>query len=364
MAGLHLAAQIPVAENIERQVPANIRIKLVNALDTLLVHISKGKLKPDEISAANSALTASIFGDLATITANEKQKEPFCYKPQLINLYPVGQNEYSCAVAYIKDDSLRAIFNFMAIVAGDKVAFSIPLSYLTRNWKYYQIGNVTYFYPDSVNKARAAAFDKNNSVIATKLGLQPEKLYFYLCSNYQDVSRLLGYQYNSEWAGITNEGYGVDAGCIFSIMHNEDFSHDLFHYYSAKIRTKERNSAAEEGIAYSWGNAYYADENGEMITQQQLVKQFKLYVRDNPNISYLELFRKNPPVFESQAKVRALIASLICDEVERQKGVEGIEVLINCGRGDDNFFTTTNNLIGLNRDNFNAKVAGLLNRYQ
>lgn len=175
--------------------------------------------------------------------------------------------------------------------------------------------------------------------------------------------RLVGYEYDSESAGIINESYGVEGNIIFSVMHNEDFSHDTFHYYASKIRTGARNSAAEEGIAYSWGNAYYADEHGEMITQKQVVKLLKTYLQSHPQTSLFELFSKNPPVFNLQVKVRSVISSLICDEVERRKGIAGIKALINCGRGDDNYFTIVNEAVGINTTNFDTGVMDLLTKY-
>jgi uncharacterized membrane protein len=211
---------------------------------------------------------------------------------------------------------------------------------------------------------RAMIFDQKNSQIATKLGLQPEKFDFYLCDNYQDILHLLGYGYDSESAGFVTDGYGVDEGTIFSIMHNEDFSHDLFHHYSGKVRKNARNSAADEGMAYTWGNAYYTDDHGEAITQQQLMKTFKEYLRQHPQASLLELFSKNPMIFDHQTKVRSLISSLICDEVERTKGVAGIKELIDCGRGDDNYFRIVNELVGINTANFDVKVRILVEKYR
>ena len=56
------------------------------------------------------------------------------------------------------------------------------------------------------------------------------------------------------------------------------FSHDIFHYYSGKVNKNEnRNWITEEGIAYSWGNAYYTNSNGEMIEQQILIDELKKF---------------------------------------------------------------------------------------
>jgi hypothetical protein len=363
-------SQIQVAKNINIQsvMPAGDEDKLLNALDTLLLHISQGKPQLTEISSFGSAYSLDIFESLKGIENNEKEKEPHYYKPQLINLYPVANNQYFVSLAFINNNaqnsSLRAIINFIAFFGQNNITFSIPAYYLTRNWKINKTGDIIYHYPDNINMERAEQFNKSNTRIATKLGLQPEKFDFYLCDNYQDILRLLGYEYDSESAGTITDGYGPGDGIIFSIMHNEDFSHDVFHYYAWKIRKNSRNSAAEEGIAYSWGNAYYTDEQGEMITQKQLVGKFKGYLQQHPQTDLFELFSKNAFIFGDQTKVRSLLSSLICDEVERRAGITGIKELINCGSGDDNYFKIVTRYTGISASNFDIRVMDLLEKYK
>ena len=366
--GWLVSAQTPIVKSVElhKQVPAQTQLKLLNALDTLMLHISKGATQSIEINQVGSALSLSVFKDLKGIENNAKGEH--YYNPTLLNLYPVTGDQYFISLAFISNVSagnpVRVIIDLVAAVDSNGVKFSIPVYYLTRNWKTVKTGNITYHYPDNINILRAKGFDKANTKIALKLGLKPEQFDFYLCNNYQEIIRLLGYGYDSESAGSISDGYGVDAHTIFSIMHNEDFSHDTFHYYAAKVRTNARNSAAEEGIAYSWGNAYYTDEHGEMITQKQLVPKLKEYLLQHPQASLLELFSKNPMILTGQLKVRSLIASLICDEVERKQGIAGIKELINCGKGDDNYFTAVNKFTGINTSNFNERVKALLENYK
>jgi len=51
---------------------------------------------------------------------------------------------------------------------------------------------------------------------------------------------------------------------------------------------------------------------------------------------------------------------VICKEIERQKGKEGIIELLKCGRGNDNLFKATEKLIGINRQNFDEEVYQLI----
>lgn len=357
-----LFAQISItqSQNVNFPVDAGVKQKLVAALDTLLYHINQGKSDPSKIEPNGAALSISMFKSLKGMENNEKAKDSHFYKPQLVNLYMIEPHRYFVSIAYIGDNSLRAIVDFIASDNTEQVTFAIPLLYLTKTWKTTKVGRTTYHYPDHLDLNRAKKFDQNQARIAQKLGLLPEAFDFYLVNNYQEILPFLGYMFDSESVGKVSDGYGVNERTIFSIKHNEDFSHDTFHYYAAKIRTNPRNSAADEGFAYSWGNAYYTDEHGEMITQQQLVPLLKEYLKVHPEASLLDLFIKNPPVFPYQTKVRSLIASLICDEVERRKGIAGAKALLNCGRGDDNFFKAVNDMIGINLENSDVELRKLL----
>jgi hypothetical protein len=59
-------------------------------------------------------------------------------------------------------------------------------------------------------------------------------------------------------------------------------------------------------------------------------------------------------------RVQKFNFSWVCEEIEKQKGAEGIIELIKCGRGDDNFFKSIENLIGINRQNFDKEVYRLI----
>ena len=357
---LPVSAQLHVEENLDihTEISKETQVKLLTDLNTLFFNIYSGRPITDEIDP--SAFDRSFFSSFKDM-GNTNIKDSFKEKPQLINLYPVSGSQYFISLAFMHRDSLKTIINIIATTNGDKIIFSCPLWYLTRNWKMTVVGNITYYYPDSINRSRAKKFNRANSTIAHNLGLPPEQFSFYLCNNYQDALHLMGYEYDSESAGNFRDGYGVDNGIIFSIMHNEDFSHDTFHYYSAKFRKHARNFAADEGVAYLWGNAYYTDEHGEVITWEQLVPKLKMYLQQHPEISLLQLFQQNPLIFGPTSKVRSLLSCLICNDIEKQKGVNGIKILIDCDNGDDNYFRVTNDLVGINRSNFDEKVKGLIN---
>jgi hypothetical protein len=365
MTGSRLYSQSPLVNStvFRTNVPKETQLRLEQALDTLIYHIHHNQSITSEVDSTGIELNKTMFGTIKGIGIYGNKKNDSLYSPQLTGLYVIGAGQYFISVAYVGNNTLKAIINFVATVHPDDIRFSIPLFYLTRNWQIKKVGRITYHYVDHINMERAVLFNKKNTRIAEKLGLPPQSFDFYLVDNYLETLRLLGYSYDSETAGLENDGFGPVNGYIFSISHNEDFSHDLFHEYASKVRTHTRNNAAEEGIGYSWGNPYYTDEHGEMISRDHLVKLLKEYLLRNPDTSLLDLFNKNPPILPSKTKVRSLLASLISDEVERRRGVAGIKLLIDCGRGDDSYFKVTDQLVDINASNFNTMVRSLLEKY-
>ena len=348
-----------------------VKKTILNSLEILFSQIKNNTI--DTLLIGKGRSDFNVLKSLAGLEENKKDSIPDFYKKQLINFYQISTNEYWISLAYIgvkngESPILKNIINVVATNTDGNIMFSLPLNHLTKTWKSKVVGNITYHFRDKINLQNAKLFNEKNTQIATKLGLFPEKMDFYMCDNYQEISQLLGYEYDLESNGKTRDGYGVDGNNIFSIMNNEDFSHDVFHFYSGKLRNQKKgNRTVEEGIAYGWGNAYYTDKYEKMIEQRELIGFLKNYLKENPTISLFQLFSKDPKILNSiapEVSIKSAIASLLCDEVERKKGIEGIKELIMCGRGDVVFFETLNKLVAINQTNFDIEVKKLVLAYQ
>jgi len=337
-----------------------IQNRVIVSLDSFLNRIQQQRIDSTDVTGAAAKLSLSMFSAIKYRIWGADSNSLQTTQPTLLKLYPLQDSLYYCSLAFLTNGQVREILTILITFKAGRTAFAIPLNYFTRTWKLKRVGLTTYHYADHINLSRATLFDRKNRLMAKKLGLSPEKFDFYLCDNHQDILELLGFSYDSASAGNIDDGYGVDEGTIFSIRHNEDFSHDLFHYYSAKFRHNKRNSAADEGVAYSWGNPYYTDKQGAMITRHQLVAQLGDYLAHHPEASLLTLFEKNPMIFPSKAKVRSLLSSLICDDIERRAGANGIRELLDCGPGDENYFRVVGKLTGITTENFNQEMRELL----
>ncbi|WMN07511.1 hypothetical protein QYS48_29005 [Marivirga arenosa] len=254
----------------------------------------------------------------------------------------------------------KYIVDLKAIFKEGRVLFSIPLQYYTRYWKKEQVGNITYYFRDKLNKENAQLFVIKNRIIAEKFGLQPEDFEFYLTDNYQEILQLRGFRYSVNANGDYMDGYGVVDNTIFAVGGNEDFSHDLVHYYSKKVNNN-RNWLAEEGTAYLWGNAYYNQGNGHTISMDQLHKEFTIYMKNNPDKDIQKLFIEDENIMNHISpyiSIRSFISSIIIDTIEQKHGKNGVLQLINSGNSQplNNFLTITNELIDFNKENFESEI--------
>ena len=350
------------------EIPDSMKTKVLVALDSLFTGIDHKQIDSKLIDNSDFELNNYL---LQSLNGNEnKDSIKSFYQRQLINLYPVSQFEYAISIAYIGGNQqkpiLGSIYNLMARYVDNRFVFSSTLKYLTKTWKSKVVGTMTYIYRDTLNLKRATECDIKNKTIATKLGLAPRPYFMYMCYNYQDFLHLVGCEYDINDNGKSNAGFIIDPNYLFSVMNNEDFSHDLFHMYAWEIRKpKGRNFTAEEGISYSWGNAYHADYDNNIATQKELVIGLQKYLKENPNCDLLNLFDKNIRIYQyrsNKLSVKSVISGIICDEIERVKGIDGIKQLIGCDKGDDNFFKCTNDLLKINRSNFNIEVKKMIDK--
>ena len=356
--------QFKVIENFYSSLPDTLTEQIINSLDKLLISIDNEKLDTTLISNENADFNRNFFADLKGIADKDTIQKYF--RGQLINLYPIENKQYLLTLAYTKENEIGWILSFIAKENNGEICFTNPIQYNTKYWKSAKIGTLTYFFPDTINTQRAENFNQKNILMAQKLGLPVQNWDVYICRNYQEVLQIQGYFYEFTQNGIINSGYIDDPKTLFSVMNDEDFSHDVFHIYAHKIRgEKRRNYTAEEGIAYLWGNAYHIGKAGKAPEQKDLVPLLRQYVQKHKDVKLLDLFEKNPDVlaeygYPKPIQVKSVISGIICEKIEKQKGEEGIIELIKCGSGDDNFFQCIENLIGINRNNFDEIVYNLI----
>jgi hypothetical protein len=361
---INAQTDIKMSENLRTVISKSLKEKIIISLNNFLESIEKGNIDESLIDKDNFEFNNSFFSYFKEIENKDTVKNYF--QGEIINMYPVLPSQYLITIAYVHNNETGRIFTIIAKENDENIVFASPIKYNTRHWKTTTIETIKFYYPDTINISQAKAFNHKNIIMASKLKLPVRNWDMYMCSNYQEALQLQGCLYDFKSYGIVNSGDITNPKTLFSVMNNEDFSHDVFHSYAENINIGgERNWSAEEGIAYTWGNAYYTDSKGNVPEQQELIPVLQQYMRTHSEIKFLDLFDKSPNVLAEYGyghpiSVKSIISGIICDEIEKQKGADGIIELLKCGKGDENFFKSTDQLIGINRNNFEDKIYELL----
>ena len=355
--------QFKVIEDLYSVLPDSLTNQIIDSFDRLLVSINNEQLDTTLVDIEDADLNRNFFRYLKGIDGKDTIQNYF--QAQLINLYPVENNQILLTISYTKSNEIGRILTFLAKNNNGKIVFANPLRYNTKLWKKATVGTITYFFPDTIDLERAKTFNQKNILMAQKLNLPVKNWDVYMCRNYQEAIQIQGCFYEFTRNGFLNYGDIIDPKTLFSVMNDEDFSHDVLHVYASQIRGNVRNATAECGVAYYWGNAYHTGMVGKSPNLNELIPVLRQYLQSNKDVKLLELFDKSPDVlaeygYPKPIHIHQIISAVICREIERQKGTEGIIELLKSGRGDNNFFKRVENLIGINRDNFDKVVYELI----
>jgi len=357
-------SQFKLCKEFYSALPDSLTKEIIHSLDKLLLTIDNSQLDTTLVDTEDAELNRNFFTYLKGL--DTKDTIPGYYHAQLINLYPVEDNQYLLTLSYQKGEETGRILTFLAHNREGNIIFANPLRYNTKFWKTKTIGTITYYYPDTIDTQRAELFDQKNKMIAQKLNLPVREWDLYMCRNFQEVLQLQGYVYDYYRNGVYNSGYIMDPKTLFSCMNDEDFSHDVLHIYASQIRPRpQRNVNGECGLAYYWGNAYHLGKDAKSPELTELIPVLQDYLLSHKGVSLLELLEKSPNVLAEYGyawpiHVNKVVSGVVCREIEKQKGTEGIIELLKCGRGNDNFLKATDKLIGINRDNFDKEVYKLI----
>ena len=365
---------VELAKDLNIHMDSNKQVDILSTLNDLIGQVKSGIIDDELIDPLFREFSKSVLLNVLDFDIKDEAEQNGTYSLRLVNLYPLSEDEFSLTLLGVvlstsQSPTIKVVFELIAKEKNGEVMFASSLANNTKAWDQTEVGNIAYYHSKPLNIERASKFDQKNTIIANKMGQSAEKFHFFMTENFQEILRLWGVSYYADENGKYRDGYGVADGCIFAIMNNEDFSHDIFHYYSGKINQRtNRNWITEEGVAYSWGNAYYTDSKGNMIDQGVLVKSLARYLIEHPSVDPLDLFLSNQKIFTelaSEVSPRSLMSSLLCDEVERKYGMEGLNKLINCGgkQREKMYFQAINELLRITKENFNSRIKVLINDY-
>lgn len=340
---------------------------IIIALNGLLTQIEKPNKQNVFILPADLLTTSALVDEMKGMEQNAQLRDKNFYKLYLTNIVKLGDN-YLVQLAYIGIADgvpvIRASFKLLAKQQDGKYLFYSPLKQNTTGWKRKAIGNITFYFKDTLNVNDAKAFQTTVAFYDKKLQAKAPIIQYY-SNDFAEAQQLLGVDYKADYAGVKDNNLTANEGGVSLIIngwgaeqHRFD-PHDLFHDRLRTVLSPDViNRPVDEGAAYLYGGSWG-------FTWPQILTKFNTYVTQNGNANWLTLYTDGTN-FNNEAKtlkISYVINALIIQKIEKQKGFPAVMELLSCGkkeRGDENYFKALERLTGITRANFNIRVSKLI----
>lgn len=365
----------PVIVNFNINLPKDSVLgnQLIVSLNEFLVAAQNPIPENKYVLSAESIETCILLDEFGGIEKSQKFKDDYFYKPYLTNVAYLGENQFLIRLSYIGVNENTPYyttgFELIAHKNGDSFQFSSPLVRNTKSWKTTRKGDFIFHYKDKINKENVAQFVKLATEFDKKLNSAGKVSDFYCAKDFLEAQQLIGLTNKSDYNGLGRSTlmYKSDNKVIAIFANNnEQFNefdpHDLWHDRLSMVVPRSKvNKPIDEGCAYLYGGSWG-------MSWQDILKRFKTKIANKKNNDWAD-YKENPIDFgetkEKHLFVDYVINALLVEKIEKEKGFAGVWKFLNCGKfekGNENYYKTLEELLGINKVNYNERITELVSK--
>ena len=158
---------------------------LISSLDKFLIAAQKTNEENNLVLNSERVETYILLDEINGIEKSENFKDDNFYKPYLMNVVKLNEEEYYTQISFIGINEnipmLRASFELIAHKSNHSFVFSSPLIKNTKNWKTEKLGNFIFHYQKNINKSKTQEYYKLASSFDKKLKISNKITEFYCC---------------------------------------------------------------------------------------------------------------------------------------------------------------------------------------
>lgn len=345
--------------------------QLISSLNNLLVAKENPNEENNFVLSSQKVETFILLDEIKGIEKSGKFKDDHFYKPYLVNVVKLNDQEYYIQISFIGINEnvpmIRASFELIAHKSDKSFLFSSLLVQNTRNWQKQKIGNFVFHYQKSINKFKVQEFHKLAKLFDKKLNITNKTTEFYCCDNFVASQKLLGIVYKTDYNGKSENTLSASFGNKnIAVLGNKNGSfdefdpHDLWHDRLSLVIVRNLvNKPIDEGCAYLYGGSWG-------ISWTEIFKVFKKEIANKKETNWVDI-KENEIYFKTKEYRNSadyVVNALLIQKIENEKGFAGVWTFLNCGKkekGNENYYKTLEKLTGITKENYNEKVWELIN---
>ncbi len=252
---------------------------------------------------------------------------------------------------------VSGIINVEAIKENGNWKLKSMLDQNLKKYQQYQAGKILYYFSKNrkLDTLLCNKFNEINTDIARKFDVSPMDIIYYLCTDNNELQRLIGFDYEISMA-YPNQVSGladIFNNTIYAGNNSEWYPHELVHLYVKDKFGFAVNYCFNEGIA-----TYLGGSVGNSL--QYHLHKIAVYVR-NHSVDFTKL--SSLERIDDETNFQYSIGGLICKIADERLGFEGINKLLQTGDSDEEMFQAIENTLGVKRGNFNEFIHTELKKY-
>jgi hypothetical protein len=378
---LLISSQLCSAEN-EVIVPNSVRLpqdsntvsKLLTSLESFLAQKDDRDIDNSFVNPSYLLETSLLLDELKQIGKSSTYKSDNFYKCYLGSVSNITDKQFLVQFSYIGvndgEPLLRATYSVVATYMGDKFLFHSPLRMNTASWSMKNIGKVTIYYKPEFDIIIANDYVNYTTEFDNILGVSDKPTILYCANNFNEVMKLIGVDYKLDYSGInfnTTSAFERDTtiivnGVLASNVIQFD-PHDLWHSrLRAVLAPNDTYKPVDEGCAFLFGGSWG-------YSWDEIRNRFYKFTKTQVDRDWLSIHEKHPDIGDEKGKalrVDYIINALIIKELYKDGDFSKVKQLLSIGREQTNldvYFKNLDEVIGINKDNFNEKIDKLIVKY-
>lgn len=248
--------------------------------------------------------------------------------------------------------SLKASFDLGITKLRGSIQLVNPLYLNSKKLKTDKVGNIQYFYIDSLNYDNAKEMNKFNIHIAKEFNVEPIEFKYFKSKSNIDANLLNGVNYYPNMYQINNYAGFADIfnNLIFAGNNSEYYPHELIHLYTAQWKEYPNpNKFFGEGIA-----TYFGGSRGYDLTWH--ICQLKNYIITNKITKEDFDLTGLPTMFAETSRTSYVIGAILCKKAYLEGGIKNVKRYFAYERNTESLYQAIFDVLGKDKETINQEI--------
>jgi hypothetical protein len=356
-------AQITINHNFNLDLSEDslTAVKLETSLNAFLTEAQNNTYSHEYVDSLHLEQNAFFFRKLSNIGENSSAT---FNSPNVLKSFTADKENYTITVAFtgVKNDIpfVYQITELLAIPYQDHYRFYSPFTENTKDLKTKTYKNVTYHYSGKINEDKAQAFAQFKDQLSELTNTPKSTLNYYCFQSLDELLKSHGFLYSARQCNFLCYDLGFmdhNGQNYLTGTANENYA---FGYVGDYLYYNVPNKENMYWPFVQGVSTYYGGYGLSYDSMDDLKKQFRAELQKNPDINFLEEFKKGRKSSVNRHFSYYVLSAFLCEEVMKEKGFDEVLTLVYSGENGDQFFDHLKTVLHVDESNFHQTILRLI----